>query len=112
MTPPPPPTSQYPVSVEVKYWINEVGKEPACRKVFDASNVEPTRIGLLKPVKVSRTVFVNVFRWSLFTTLVDGLLINAHSLQCSMVRSPKQETFLIAECMIRGNSRHHDVAEV
>jgi hypothetical protein len=48
---------QHPVSVKVSYWIPEHkdGGEPTETRTFDASNVEPARIGLpeeMEPVKV------------------------------------------------------------
>jgi hypothetical protein len=50
---------QHPVSVKISYWIPEqgkdVGEQPTETRIFDASNVEPARIGLpedVEPVKV------------------------------------------------------------
>jgi hypothetical protein len=53
---------QHPVSVKLSYWIPEQGKdggEPTETRIFDASTVEPARIGLPEHVEAVKVRAVN-----------------------------------------------------
>jgi hypothetical protein len=54
---------QHPVSVKISYWIPEqdkdVGEQPTETRIFDASNVEPARMGLPEHVEAVKVRAAN-----------------------------------------------------